>query len=372
MPANINDDDIRFDASDQPVEDWDDFTNTTFTLLACKAQYAIRLMNFSEFMEPGIKYMHKRQHLVSDFQQTAQNLLRKSRPHEVDFHWYTTKSAQCVNASLQLIALRPLQRNINFTPPRIKESDCMLKLAVNVLQTTRELDTDPRGRLWRWFDGLLVPWHALAVALAELCVCQDPILMLRYFLPVEDGYHRFTSIVTDSQQRMLWGPMEKFMSRACTRREELIGQPPTSVSDDINIETQCQSQSSFSHTNTNTNTNTHVSTHEPSNQIFPLRPSLPAPPPPAALTTSSQCPSIPTHPDLPPVPSHLSPPSSSSPNTDWLLFNPWPNIWDATDFGFSEIDNLPDTSWANYESLLNDIYGSNYESEIMSMSTSIL
>ena len=316
IPANVNDVDVRFDSGEPIASRNDEFTDMTFTLLACKAQYAVRALNFSDFMEPGTKYMHMRQEVVSGFQQAAHQLLRECRPDASDFHWYTKKSVECVTASLQLIALRPLQRNINFTPPKIKEPHSLLKLAVNVLLTARELDIDPRGRPWRWFDCLFIRWHAMAVALAELCVCDDPIIMTLHFPAVEEGYTRFTSKVTDAHQRMLWGPMENIMNRAYAKRNELDSNGSNNIAGGAgSSEVPAVPQ-------------TPVEMQWPQQQLRL--------PPPVSTGQESD-----------PFATALSPSMS--------LFCPCnPNLWDANDFSC-----LDDTSWANYESLINDIYGNN-------------
>lgn len=336
-PSNINDSDIRFDM-EGPVHDSDDFTDTTFTLMISKAQYVLRLLNVSGFTEPGVKYMHMRQQLVRDFQQTASNLLRKCQP-DVNFHWFIKKTAECINASLQLIALRPLQQNANFTPPRVNEAG-LLKLAVDVLQKTQELSTDPRGRAWSWFEGIFAPWHALAVAVAELCVCEDPSLMERYWPTVEEGYNRFSSVVTDSQQMTLWGPMEKIITRARARRDELLDTfaPAADTSN-----------------NQTTATSLFRATDSPSQGS----PSL------SGNDWQTQSPSFPhvasqeddgAQNQISPTNMALSSPSN------WLA--PWPNLWDAIDFSYTGIESVCDTAWLNYETFIQDIYGSN---ESMSM-----
>lgn len=102
--------------------------------------------------------------------------------------------------------------NAEFTPPRIRGSG-LLKLSVKVLQKTLELYNAERGRPWRWFEGILVSRHALAVAIAELCVCDDPALMERCWPVVQSAFYRFNN-VGDSQKGLLWKPIEEGLTRA--------------------------------------------------------------------------------------------------------------------------------------------------------------
>lgn len=137
-PANVSDDDIPFGHQVALVES-DGFTDTTFTLVISKAHCSVRSL-----MEPGSQYMHIRQACVADFQQTASQLLRNCQPEAVPFHWYTHKVADYIATSMQLIALRPLQRTLDFTPPHAPGSN-LLGLSVDILRKTETLYRDPRG-----------------------------------------------------------------------------------------------------------------------------------------------------------------------------------------------------------------------------------
>lgn len=217
-PSNINDEDVS--ASFQgPVQQSEDFTDTTFALMVLKAQCTARLLNVGDTAESPAMALHTRQLYVVDFQRTRYQLLRNCRPESDSFHWYAGQVADCIDASLQLIALRPLQRNAKLIAPSPTRGLRILKLSVDVLQKTQILYDDIRGRPWRWFEGIFVPWHALAVALAELCELEGPAAMMEtYWLPVKQAFDRFGSLVADSQQGMLWKPMEKLMTQARRKR----------------------------------------------------------------------------------------------------------------------------------------------------------
>ncbi|RJE24243.1 hypothetical protein PHISCL_03403 [Aspergillus sclerotialis] len=228
VPSNINDDDIAYDSED--IQESEGFTDTTFSLIISKAQRVVRSLNSNGLMEPGVEYMHTRYACVSDFQETASRLLRNCQPDILPFHWYTKKVADSIAASLRLIALRPLQRNENFTPPPVHKGS-LLKLSIGILQMAHEIYSDPRGGPWRWLNGIFAPWHALAVAIAEICVCDDLGLLERCWPVVEQAFYRFSNLVADSQQGMLWKPMEKLMSRAQSKKEALLGTSPLPVGD---------------------------------------------------------------------------------------------------------------------------------------------
>lgn len=304
-PSNVNDNDISF-GMEEPVQESEGFTEMSFTLMLWKSQCIVRSLNFSDFMEPSVKLMSLRRQLVIDFQQATSSLLQGSRPNSDPFHWFFRQVAECINASMQLITIRPLQRNANFTPPLVRE-DGLLKLAVDVLQKVQQLRSNPKTSPWCWVEFIFVPWHALAVAIAELCVCQNAPLMGSVWPSIEQGYSRFQTFAAGSQQDMLREPMEKLIIQARTRREQLLKQPASVLTLSSN--------------------------------------SLNSQPEYASLSPSLS--SVDPHTDMPlPV---------SMPDTANDL-DPLPNVWDVMDFGTTGLDNTYETSWLNYENFIDGLY----------------
>ena len=310
VPSNVNDNDIAYDSQD--IQESDGFTDTTFTLIISKVQCVVRSLNSNGLMEPGVENMHMRYACVSDFQETASRLLRNCQPEILPFHWYTKKAADSIAASLQLIALRPLQRHENFTPPPVREGS-LLKLSVEVLQRTHEICSDPRGRPWSWIHGIFAPWHALAVAIAEICVCDDLELLESCWPVVEHAFERFSNLVADSQQGMLWKPMEKLMTRARSKKDVPFGTLSFPGGDGG----------------------------------FPGGPSTLGP----ANEESSWDPSM-----VPATAEHQNNEQQDQTETIGTYSNDnpdlWPNVWDMIDFDGA--DDLCKTSWPGYLEFLDD------------------
>ncbi|QKX62867.1 uncharacterized protein TRUGW13939_10032 [Talaromyces rugulosus] len=221
-PSNVNDDDIWFDM-DGPVQELDDsiFTDMSFSLILSAAQNVIRSIGFSEFTEPSVEPLALRHRLVHDFQQTASRLLRGCMPDSETFHWYTKNSTRTINAWLQLISFRPLLRSRGFVPPTVP-GDYVLRLAAETFQRMQEVYSDPRASAWRWFECMWIPWHGLAVAMAELRVCEDPVAMAQYYPIVEQVYSGSSSLINDTQSGIIRKPMENLMSETRAKKSELL------------------------------------------------------------------------------------------------------------------------------------------------------
>lgn len=310
-PSNVNDYDISFDMT-APAQESNGFTDMTFTMIALKAQCVSRILNFPSAASPIAEPINSRQQLVLDFQHTASTLLQHAHPNTIAFHWFARQTAECINACMQLIVLRPLQQHPRSPPPRVR-GDRLLKLAVDVLIKNQEVRNNPRTLNWRWIEYTFIPWHALAVAASELCVCQDPALMARYWGPVEQAYERLGRIVADTSRGRIWKPLENIMAQARTRREQLL-QPPTPLT---------FLQESYPSPPT-------VSQPQPVTQ-FP--PGFTQPQPVSEVHANLTC----------------------MPSLEPIDLDPWPSVWDAVDWTNPLGEN--EMSWLNYELFIEDLHG---------------
>jgi hypothetical protein len=319
LPSNINDEDLWFDMPGPiPEHTEGTFTDMTHTLVIAASASVSRTLAFSDLSEPAVTIMSLRQQVVHDFQQKASELLSGCRPDLSDFQWYAQKVAGVMGSWLQLASLRPLQRSHNFIPPKIQEN-ALLKIAADNLQWSQEVYNYPGAECWRWYGSMWVPWHALAVALAELCVCKTPAVISKYWTVVDDVYQRSRLVIADSQHGMLWRPLERLMSQAKTRRNELLGVDPSHQ----------VSQYPFGSI---------------SSEIFPKQPE-----PRQDLTGFSvdlgEAINQPRDPHIAEVPTSFAP-------------VPWPNVWDAMDFSNPTLQSNDDTAWLSYENFIENVYDS--------------
>ncbi|PYH45062.1 Zn(II)2Cys6 transcription factor [Aspergillus saccharolyticus JOP 1030-1] len=347
-PTHINDEDISFDMQRSPA-DSPGFTDMTFTMIVGKAHVITRLINFSDFTESSVSTLALRQQLVLDFQHTASKLLHHSQPDKAPFHWFTRLVAESIYACLQLIIIRPLKRTPRFIPPYV-QGDRLLEFAVNILQNYHRRRDDPRTPPWLWVEFAFPPWHGLAVAIAELCVCENQAIMERFWPTVEQTFDRLGRLVADSKRGNLWKPMEKIMAQARARRAQLLaGLTPT-----INRPPYPSSSSSPSSAHQIPQPQTLPSPTARYNNPEAPRQQPPIPPPTAAVFPSN--PSMQSaqqpQPQDEPAPVDVMAALNTPESLDGAAS--WPSVWDAVDLGYA--DSANQTAWMNYESFLTDIY----------------
>lgn len=317
-PSNINDDNIWFNMN-VPIQEPPEgtFTDLTLTLITAAAQSVARMIAYTDFMEQAVEEMSSRQQILLNFQHKVTKFLSGCRPESSPFQLYTKRTATTIYGWLQLGSLRPISRSRNFIPPAVP-GDALLSLAVDNLAKVQESYSDPTTAQWMWFGALWVPWHGLAVALAELCVCKDPEAMSRHWPVIEQVYHRSSLTIADSQHGMLWKPLEKLMHQARAHKREMLGSASPS--------------------------------EQARHQIPPIVMQQPL----ESVPEVTPCYDLGIQPDL--ATDQFDPAVIMPPN---IKLEPWPNVWDSMDFSANNLQGSVDNvAWTNYENFIGDVYDS--------------
>ncbi|KAJ5720865.1 uncharacterized protein N7483_008799 [Penicillium malachiteum] len=331
-PANINDEDI-WPGMEGPIKVPPEgtFTEMTLALVVGASQSVCRSVGFADFIEISVKSLSVRQQLLADCQKRISILLAGCHPDRHPFHLYTKRIASIINGCLQLACVRPIIRSRNFNPPAI-QGDVLLRMAGENLKRASESYSDPAMTPWRWFGALWVPWHGLAVALAELCVCQDPATISKFWPIVEHTYQITSTFIADSQHGMLWRPLEKLMNQARTRKREILGDE--SLTNAISQVTLEGMPLSFAAEHLN-----HQNAQNPHNSVnFSLG--------------SMEAPMVPVQQNAPVIPMA---PMTMGFGSD---VETWPNVWDAMDLSGTVPQGGYDVAWASYTNFIGDVYDS--------------
>ncbi|KAJ5168720.1 uncharacterized protein N7482_004314 [Penicillium canariense] len=338
LPANINDEDI-WHGMDVPFEEHPEgtFTDMTQTSILAAAQSVARTIGFTDFIEPTVRSSQKRQEVLGNFRETANTLLAGCRPELSSYHLYVSRLALTIFGWLQLGCVRPIQRSRNWIPPPVT-GDVLLSLAADNLQKLMQTASDPAMAPWMWFGSLWVPWHGLAVALAELCVCRDPATIAKHWPVVEQVYYQSSFVIADSQHGMLWKPLQKLMTQARAHRKQLLGSE--SPSETIRQTTRgglpgMEKRSAPPGSPIVAKFNRQAET-----------PTYPA----DAFTLSLEAPNIAAG-------QQFNPAITMASST--FTLEPWPNVWDQMDFDNTGLPLQADNhAWLNFENFMGDVYDS--------------
>lgn len=352
LPANINDEDI-WHGMDVPFKTHPEgtFTDMTQTSIIAAAQSVARSIGFTDFIEPTVRSSQKRQEVLANFRKTANTLLAGCRPEISSYHLYVSRLALTIFGWLQLGCVRPIQRGRNWIPPPVP-GDVLLSLAADNLQKIMETARDPAMRPWIWFGSMWVPWHGLAVALAELCVCKDPVTFKRYWPVVEQVYHQSSFVIADSQHGMLWKPLQKLMNRARAHRKQLLGgETLTHEIGQVTIK-EVPKLGELSPPRVPQSV---TEQYNPQANIFTD--------PTAVFTMGLEAPNMPA------AGQQLDPAITMAPTS--FTLEPWPSVWDQMDFmAHAGIQpQVDDMAWLNYENFMGDVYDSSPSTTMIEMSS---
>ncbi|KAH8590728.1 hypothetical protein B0O99DRAFT_300010 [Bisporella sp. PMI_857] len=210
-PTNINDADL-WPGFSGILQDSNSFTDMSFTLMVCSAQFAIAYLNMNPRDDPEVSKWTIRQARVELFKEKSASLLKRCTPDLNHFHWYTMQVAEYLRAAMQLVAIRPLRYLPKSGAPPMGPGK-VLKLSVDILQKSQALLNDPRGHLWYWFDQIFIEWHALAVAISEICALKEKDLIQQHWPLVEMALGNFNNLVANSKNVKLWKPIEELITR---------------------------------------------------------------------------------------------------------------------------------------------------------------
>lgn len=164
--------------------------------------------------------------------------------------WVTVSVTRLIVTRLWLAIYHPLQHEQRpKTRPRMTREQ-ILMMTVELLEGARRLELEPATTQWRWFFDTWVQWHALAVALAQLCVQNQGPLVQRAWAIIDEVFEPWAAHIADSKHGMLWRPIQKLAAKARVNRRRgdwsMTGNNKDNLLFDANHFTSVQSPSYIS------------------------------------------------------------------------------------------------------------------------------
>ena len=127
------------------------------------------------------------------------------------FHVFAMAVGQSTVKACLLHAIRPTAASTAPNAPSVN-SDYVLSLAIETLESSQACIRDPSMARWRW--TLWVQWHALAATFASLTFVTSGPLSDRAWVAAEQSLDQFASITANAQQAQLKKPLEKLAAKA--------------------------------------------------------------------------------------------------------------------------------------------------------------
>lgn len=221
LPCNADDDDFSIFTT-QPLPDKKGWTEMSFFLMAAELSSTMRKLNFIKSSgEQNILSIEKKEQIVK----TAITRIETVYTSRIDVNVPNPPLSSILGRALCLRLWSVLQYPFQKMESEVGlkwPAGSALRTAVNMLELFKMAESHPTAKGYGWFFQTWVPWHPVAMALAELCKTPHGPLAERAWPIVEESYHTCSLLVADSSEGMLWKPVKKLYKRATNLRDGRI------------------------------------------------------------------------------------------------------------------------------------------------------
>ena len=224
-PLNINDDDMNPESM-EPIVERKEFTEMTKSHVSHVVwEYAIRI----GYPPPGQENLENPSNMtpierkINIIQELETKLEKEVLIHcdpAIPLAWVTSVLVRLIGSRLRIACYHPPLIDMRGMVQQYVSRELVLKTAVQNLEYSHLLGTEPAAAQWRWYFNTRVQWHSLAATLAELCVQDKGPLVERAWQVVDAVFEQWAEHIADSRRGMLWRPIKKLMSKAQAKRAE--------------------------------------------------------------------------------------------------------------------------------------------------------
>lgn len=221
-PLNINDEDMNPDTI-EPLTARTGYTTMTFCAVSHEVFMFHRRCNITGYStgNPATPQPMKIEDQITMMAELQQHLREKYLVHcdlRNPIAWVTVSVTHLVVKRFWLAIYHPLQYDRRPKTGLNMTREQLLMMAVEVLEGARRLELEPETTQWRWFFDSWVQWHALAVALAQLCVQNQGPLVQQAWAIIDEVFEPWAAHIADSKGGMLWRPIQKLAAKARINR----------------------------------------------------------------------------------------------------------------------------------------------------------
>lgn len=224
-PLNINDDDMDPESM-EPIVERKEFTEMTKSRVTHIVwEYAVRIGYTPTGREDpedlsNIPPLQRRISLVQELETRLEKEVLAHCDLASPIAWVTSVVIRLIGSRLRIAVYHPSLHDMRGMVQQYVSRDLVLKTAVQNLEYSHLLTTEPAAAQWKWYFHTRVQWHALAATLAELCVQDNGPLVERAWKIIDVVYEGWAEHIADSRRGMLWRPIKKLMSKAQAKRAE--------------------------------------------------------------------------------------------------------------------------------------------------------
>ena len=216
MLCNLNDEDFEY-ASQHPLPQRKGITEMTFCLMSMELSNAGRKINFiPATSERQTLTLQQKEELVKSCTDRIETCYLAGCDPSEQSTWLVRMLGHLLILKLWLIIHHPLQSQESESQKYSRGQS--LRTVVTVLTVADLIEENDSAAGFVWFFKTYVPWHALAVALAELCTETQGPLADRAWSIIDKGYKKWNERIAETKEDVLWHPVKILLKRAPAAR----------------------------------------------------------------------------------------------------------------------------------------------------------
>ena len=217
MPHNLNDEDYVH-SSQHPLLNKEGITDMTFSMMIMDVASTARKLNTTHLSSnsQNMTFQDKEELIKQCANRIDSQYLAGYSPSD-EYAWLFRATGRHLLLKLWLVTQYPLRsRNlVAHDRPRGKS----LETVVSYLKIGEMIQDSKLAVGYTWYLKIYIPWHALALALAQLCTDTKGPLVDQAWSLIEKGYKKWDDRISETKDDTVWRLIKSLLKKARAARQ---------------------------------------------------------------------------------------------------------------------------------------------------------
>ncbi|KAL9609774.1 MAG: hypothetical protein Q9167_005486 [Letrouitia subvulpina] len=217
LPCNINDEDFQH-SSQHPLTSKEGITGMTFSMMIMDVTAAARKLNtLSSPNDSPNMTIQRKEELVKECAHRIDAQYLAGSDSSDEKTWLFRATGRILLLKLWLVTQYPLRSRNLATQDRPRGKS--LETVVSYLKIAETIQESNLATGFAWYFTTYVPWHALALALAQLCTDTKGPLVDQAWSLIERGYKNWDERVCQTKDDTIWRVVKRLLKKARAARQ---------------------------------------------------------------------------------------------------------------------------------------------------------